>query len=252
MVAGTVVTFSRGGLLALAAAAAVLAWKIGRKHRLAVASLILVSIVVFFAFAPSGYSNRLLSIYAHDLDAFGSAASRWAVLLISIKVALRNPLFGVGMGNFHYVSIAERESHNAYTQVAAEMGLAALLIYTLFIVTPLRGLRRIERDSFAARRASRFYYLAVGLQASLIGYMVASFFASVAYYWNVYYLVGYAVCLRRLYEAAAESAAPEDEGQVAGSANRALVRVEEQRAPRYGEGREGFPAERPSARRDGL
>jgi hypothetical protein len=30
--------------------------------------------------------------------------------------------------------------------------------------------------------------------------MVCSFFASVAYLWYVYYLVGYAVCLRRLYE----------------------------------------------------
>jgi hypothetical protein len=31
--------------------------------------------------------------------------------------------------------------------------------------------------------------------------MVSSFFLSVAYLWYVYYLVGFAVCLRRLYEA---------------------------------------------------
>jgi hypothetical protein len=30
--------------------------------------------------------------------------------------------------------------------------------------------------------------------------MVSSFFLSVAYTWNVYYLVGYAVCFRRIYE----------------------------------------------------
>jgi len=36
--------------------------------------------------------------------------------------------------------------------------------------------------------------------AALVGYMVCSFFASVAYLWYVYYLVAYAVCLRRLYE----------------------------------------------------
>ena len=34
--------------------------------------------------------------------------------------------------------------------------------------------------------------------------MVCSFFASVAYLWYVYYLVGYAVCLRRLYESETE------------------------------------------------
>jgi hypothetical protein len=30
--------------------------------------------------------------------------------------------------------------------------------------------------------------------------MISSFFLSVAYGWNVYYLVGYAVCFRRMYE----------------------------------------------------
>jgi hypothetical protein len=43
--------------------------------------------------------------------------------------------------------------------------------------------------------------LALGLQASLIAYLVSSFFLAVAYNWYVFYLVGYAVCLRRLYEA---------------------------------------------------
>jgi hypothetical protein len=42
--------------------------------------------------------------------------------------------------------------------------------------------------------------LTVGLQASLVAYMVSSFFLSVSFNWYVFYLVGYAVCLRRLYE----------------------------------------------------
>ena len=91
-------------------------------------------------------------------------------------------------------------THNSYTQVAAEMGMAALYCYTMFVVTPLRKLGQIARETFEMRSNSRFYYLSVGLQASLVGYMVCSFFASVAYLWYVFYLVGYAVCLRRLYE----------------------------------------------------
>ena len=59
---------------------------------------------------------------------------------------------------------------------------------------------RIADETFDARSHSRFYYLALGLQASLLAYMVSSFFLSVAYLWYVYYLVGYAVCLRRIYE----------------------------------------------------
>ncbi len=104
------------------------------------------------------------------------------------------------MGNFYIVSIRDAVSHNAYTQVSAEMGMMAAVIYTMLIIAPLRRLRQIERETFDAGRRSRFYYLAVGLQVSLIGYMIGSFFASVAYQFYVYYLVGYAVCLRRMYE----------------------------------------------------
>lgn len=212
MVAGTVVTYSRGGFLAMAAVFFVLAWMLGRKNRFAVLSAALVLTVLLLIVAPGGYGARILSIYDHRLDAFGSADARQQLLMTSILVALRNPLFGVGMGNFVFVSPRSMEAHNAYTQVAAEMGAFGFAVYVLFVVSPLRRLLAVARESFEARSTSRHYYLAVGLAASLVGYMVASFFGSFAYYWNIYYLVGYAVCLRRLYEAeqakAAEAVAP--------------------------------------------
>jgi O-antigen ligase len=201
MIVGSMLTFSRAGFLGLVCAGGVIAWKIGRKNRLAVAALTLVCLATVIAFAPKGYTSRLDSIVDHSRDAVGSASARTGLLLRSIKVAIANPVFGVGMGNFHIVSIGELVSHNAYTEVAAEMGLAAMVIYIMFILSPFRGLRIIESETFEERRASHFYYLAVGLQASLVAYMVSSFFASVAYQWYVYYLVGYSVCVRRLYKA---------------------------------------------------
>jgi drug/metabolite transporter superfamily protein YnfA len=222
MVAGTVVTYSRGGFLALAASTLVLAWTLGRRNRLAVVAAACVLTLGLLLLAPGNYGARIFSIYDRSLDAYGSADARQALLMRSVLVAIRNPLFGVGMGNFAYVSFRSQVTHNAYTQVAAEMGAAALVVYTLYVVTPLRRLRAVVRETFDARRASRFYYLAAGLSASLVGYMVASFFASVAYYWNVYYLVGYAVCLHRLYEASGE--APSSDSR--GGATRAETRGE--------------------------
>jgi O-antigen ligase len=106
------------------------------------------------------------------------------------------------MGNYqNEMSYKGLVTHNSYTQVAAEMGAAALVCYTLFIVKPLRKLGQIARETLAPRVSSNYYYLAVGLQAALLGYMVSTFFLSVAYAWYIYYLVGFAVCLRRLYEA---------------------------------------------------
>jgi O-antigen ligase len=201
MIVGSMLTFSRAGFLGLVCAGGVIAWKIGRKNRLAVGVLTLICLATVIAFAPKGYTSRLDSIVDHSRDAVGSASARTGLLFRSIKVAIANPVFGVGMGNFHIVSIGELVSHNAYTEVAAEMGMAAMVIYIMFILAPFRGLRAIESETFEDRRASHFYYLAVGLQASLVAYMVSSFFASVAYQWYVYYLVGYSVCVRRLYQA---------------------------------------------------
>jgi O-antigen ligase len=201
MMAAIVVTYSRGAFLGSVASLGFLAWRLGRRHRLAVLVLGTIVVVAFLALAPGNYSVRILSIFVPGLDPVGSSSARQGELLRSLNVALHKPLFGIGMGNYA-TEMSERGlvTHNAYTQVAAEMGLAALAIYVMFVATPLRRLGQIVRETFAARGDSRYYYLAVGLQASLVGYMVATFFLSVAYLWYVYYLVAYAVCLRRMYE----------------------------------------------------
>ena len=196
-VAGIVVTFSRAGFLGLLAAAAVLAWKLGRRHRLLVTALMVVSLGVFTVAMPGDYGLRVTSIFGGDVS--GSVSARRDLLWRSVVVALRYPITGVGLGNFYYRGAHDQVSHNAYTQVASEMGLAAFVVYVMFLVTPIRRLRRVERETFAEQGRARFYYLSVGLQASIVGYMVSSFFASVAHLWYVYYIVGYSLCLRRLY-----------------------------------------------------
>jgi O-antigen ligase len=196
-VAGVVVTFSRAGFLGLLAGAGVLAWKLGRRHRLVVAALIVISLGIFTVAMPGDYGLRVTSIFGGDTT--GSVSARRDLLWRSVVVALRYPITGVGLGNFYYRGAHDQVSHNAYTQVASEMGLAAFVVYVMFLVTPIRRLRRVERETFAEKKRARFYYLSIGLQASIVGYMVSSFFASVAHLWYVYYIVGYSLCLRRLY-----------------------------------------------------
>jgi O-antigen ligase len=197
MIAAIIISYSRGAFLGLFISILVLAWKIGRRNRLAIATLVIAFGLAFLALAPSSYMDRMATIRNPSQEA--SALSRRNVLFRSIRVAITNPLLGVGMGNFHIVSIKELVSHNAYTQVAADMGIPAMVVYILFIITPFKQLRRIERETSVSRRGSKYYYLAVGLQASLVGYMVSSFFGAVAYQYYIYYLVGYAICLRRIY-----------------------------------------------------
>jgi len=201
IVIAIVVTYSRGGFIGLCFIGTSLALKFGRRKPVIVVVLAVAFLVLFLGLAPGNYIMRLASIFDSGLDPNGSSSARSELFKRSVFVAIAHPIFGIGMGNFHIVSIREAVSHNSYTQVASEMGFAASVIYTMFIVAPLRRLRAIERKMVLAGDLSRFYYLSIGLQVSLIGYMVCSFFASVAYLFNVYYLVGYAVCARRLYEA---------------------------------------------------
>jgi hypothetical protein len=80
------------------------------------------------------------------------------------------------------------------------MGIGALIVYMMFLTGPILRLRRIEKETLESPEDRRYYYLSVGFQASLIGYMVSAFFAAVAYQWYAYYLVAFGVCLYRMYD----------------------------------------------------
>jgi O-antigen ligase len=195
MVAGIVATFSRGGFIGLAAVILFLAWKLAAKHRILVfVGGVFLTTALFFV-APSDYRSRLAT--TND----DSATVRIDDLKRSVFVAIRHPLLGVGMDNYILYSNSNHATHNAYTQVAAELGLPALAIYLFLLFGTIKNLKKVETDSASARKHEPFYYLSIGMQASLIGFMVSSFFASVAYLWYLYYLIGYAVCVTRLFGA---------------------------------------------------
>lgn len=199
MTAAVIVTFSRGGFIGLVAAGLILARRLGRKNKGMTTAALVFAAIMFLALAPGAYSSRLGSIFNSAADITGSSSQRTEVLKRSVWVALRYPIFGVGIGNFYHKSPRNLETHNAYTQVAAEMGIAAMVVYIMFLVHPIRRLRLIQNQSYEKPDQRRFYYLSIGLEASLIGFMVSSFFGAVAYQWYVYYLVGYAICLHRIY-----------------------------------------------------
>jgi hypothetical protein len=167
--------------------------------------------MIFLAAAPGGYGLRVLSILIPGLDPVGSADQRKELLIHSIWVTLRNPQ-GVGMGLFHTMSDSNHETHNAYTQVSSEIGILALVVYLLLLISPIRRLGAIEREMYRNKDFSWIFYLAIGLQVSIIAYMIASFFGSFAYNWFVYYPIAYAIALRRIYAIQQEKKAANEIG----------------------------------------
>ncbi len=192
------ITFSRGAFLAFVAMSALLVWKLGRAQRLKYTIISIIGGAIFLAVAPGNYGLRVLSIFFPDLDPVGSAGARRDGLLLSIIVSIRNP-WGIGIGNSPGFSPHGLQTHNSYTQVSSELGVVGLIAYVIFIVSAFRKLGAIEHTQNAAGTHDWFYYMAIGLQGSLVAFMVSSFFGSVAYLWYVYYLVAYAVAFRRIY-----------------------------------------------------
>lgn len=199
MVMGNIVTQSRSGFLGLLGVAIVLVWKFGKKQRFKTGLISTIVGLTVIIFAPGNYGLRILSIFLPGLDPVGSSDQRSTLLTQSLWATLYNPQ-GLGIGNFRVISIRNLETHNAYTQISSELGWLAIVAYLILLISPLRKLGAIERRMFARADFSWIYYLSIGVQASLVGYLISSFFAPVAYNWFVYYLIAFAICLRRLYQ----------------------------------------------------
>jgi len=194
-------TFSRGGFLGLVACGSVLLWRLARQHAVATVLSTVLLIGVFLATMPVGYSARLTSMFDSSSDPTGSIDARRDLLNRALDLAIRHPIIGLGMGNFHYFSIQEQKAHNSYLEIAAELGVTGLIAYLIMLFAPFRSLRRIERATAQSNDplGREKFYLTVGIQASLAGYLVCSLFGSIQYLWFVYYPLAYAVSLRRIH-----------------------------------------------------
>lgn len=200
---GVLITFSRAGFLGLIALSVVLVWKLGRGRRLKTTLAAALVCGILLAATPGGYGNRVTTIFDIEQDQTGSAQGRRMLMELAYSIAIRRPIIGIGMGNFHIYSYRELNAHNAYLEIAAELGMAGLLAYLIVIFAPLLSLYRIERQTRGMRSKSEkeMYWMSVCLQAAFIAYIVCSFFASIQYLWYLYYTAAYAVALRQIHAA---------------------------------------------------
>jgi putative inorganic carbon (HCO3(-)) transporter len=209
LAAGVIVTFSRGGFLGLVAMGGLLLWKVGRGRRgfSLVAGVVLSGVLLVMM--PGEYSSRILTIFNTSQDTTGSAQERRELLENAVRLAVKHPVVGLGMGNFHIYSLREQEAHNSYVEISAELGVVGLIAYLILIIAPFRSLRRIELETVAESTGSEargptklddMYYYSVALQAALVAYAVCSCFGSIEYQWYLYYIVAYAVALRGIHD----------------------------------------------------
>jgi O-antigen ligase len=196
-------TYSRSGFLSLMVAGIVGLWEFGvkgrRYHLILIAAL---ALVMMMAFAPANYSIRLKSIFvgriAGSID-HGSEEARKDLLITSLHLMAQHPLLGIGPGNFPVFTGEWLVAHNTYSEMGAEVGVPALVLFLLVLGAGFRNLFVAQRSALFKTNIE-FRILTGGLMASLAAYMLGAFFADTAYNLFPYFLVAYTCGLRQIGE----------------------------------------------------
>lgn len=209
-------TFSRGGLLGIAAVGGFAFMRSRKKLNYLV---VIVPLMVFaIAFAPERWSSRMDTIKDANQDtSFMGRVIAWKQ---STLIAIDHPLFG---GGFHAVQdfviwtqyaqvfdrlnfvptdypdpVAPHAAHSIYFQVLGDLGFAGLSIFLLIIGSAWRNASAVVR---ATRDREEWHWardLAISLQYSLVAYVVSGAALSMAYFDYMYMIFAVLVVLRGL------------------------------------------------------
>jgi len=191
-------TGSRGGFIALLAVATfVLLRYTAIALRWRIAATALVALVVLGT-ASDQYWTQMGTILSDSDYNRTDESGRMQIWRRGIGYMFRNPVFGVGPGNFSAAEgmlspFADRQqfgfgvrwnaAHNSYIQVGAELGMPGLCLFVAIIVGAFIALGRLTRADRAVDSDTGLNWRALthALTGSLVGFVVGAYFLSLAY-----------------------------------------------------------------------
>jgi len=196
MAIAIVLTYSRSGLLAFILSLAVCVWEYGIKAKRyalvgTVAGLLVVGLGL--ALSSSHYRARVESIVMGNIEGSGdkgSIGARKELLKKSLYVAVTHPLFGVGPGCFILVDKGWIVAHNSYTELAAESGIPALILFLLTIGAAFKNVAQVRKSPWY-KEDPEVRLFTQALWACLVAYLMGACFASTEYNLYPYFMVGY-------------------------------------------------------------
>jgi putative inorganic carbon (hco3(-)) transporter len=200
MAASILLSFSRGALVGLAAAAL---WAIitDRRHVLLLALGAFLAAVATIAFVQSNSAQVQTGFEAKQRISEYNVESRFEAWRGAAELMEQKPVLGVGPGNFreYFYEVTGRPPgthnlfvvHNAYLDVGAEVGVLAMILFVAYVGMML------WRSSVAVRGRIGLPGYATALRSSLIVAAVASLFLSEQYYAPLWLFGGIATALWR-------------------------------------------------------
>lgn len=189
-------TLSRSGFISLVVVLFFMLFKLPRRAR-GVAVLLILSVGVALA-AGSNIVKRFQRIDTiKEVD-------RYRLAMVGVNIAMDNPFFGVGLGNYlrHFQAYDDQDikrpmpTHNMYVDMAAQMGIPALLMYLAILGVTWRGLRRMERELRAAGGETSFpYVFNLAVQCFLVNLCVFGLSGDVEFEYSVFIMLGMGLLL---------------------------------------------------------
>lgn len=183
-----VLTFSRGGLIALGAAVLAAPFVARRKAAVIAAGLLVAVCIVAYigALAPADARERIV---AND-----GGSGRTDIWKIGWRMVEAQPVTGLGVGNFqsssiHYqirpgtavvrTDLADNPSvaHNSYLELLAEMGIVGLALFLGIVAASLGAAFRATRKFLASDRFD-LAVISAAVFAALVSILASDFFIS--------------------------------------------------------------------------
>jgi O-antigen ligase len=221
---GAVLTYSRGGALALGCVLLLfLASYRVRPRYLGLGGLVLLLLLLVSPpelFRRLGTIGEILPGGEEVIDPDSSFAERKLYVLAAWAMFLDQPVLGVGAGNYtvHFDRYADKVGfsardyeqpgevhypHNLYLEIAAETGLVGLALFAGVIAAAFAGLRR-ARAVLLARGDRVSADFARAFEIALVGYLVSSVFLHGHFLRYLWLLFGFAAALRLMAGSAGE------------------------------------------------
>jgi putative inorganic carbon (hco3(-)) transporter len=195
-------TGSRSGLVALAAAFAGILVKARNRMVLGIIGALVV-VVGYSALAPD-MQDRYLSIFGGGEKNRATFEGRVEGVKGDFQIVLRRPVFGHGLGTSREANANLRGndqlSHNLYTEVGQELGLAGLFIFLLFIGAITINFIRASKQYPLQEKVAFSKRVVDGMQVWLVMNIISSFasYGLLSYEW--YLFGGLSVVVRNLSE----------------------------------------------------
>ena len=198
--ATVVLTFSRGGFIALAVMLLLCVFWMIQRRALLLAGAMVLGGLISLPFLPAKYTNRLDTMLNLQADTTGSAQDRYRDTVVAIEYVVEHPFVGAGLG-MDYLALNEmrgptwRSVHNTYLNYGVDLGMPGLVLFVAILVTAIWRVRHVEKLANQSPDSLELGLLSRGVRIALIGFAAGGFFYPVGYHFYFYYLAGLAVAI---------------------------------------------------------